>query len=428
MYCIYQITNKINGNRYIGQHKYEDESNPMGEYKGSGLLLHKAYKKYGIENFETEILYKRVRDKATIDAMEIWAIEKYKPEYNIAKGGSGGITQNMAEFNRNQEIIKKRVDTFKKNHPAKPKPETSKRGSDEWRKKQSEAHKGKTNGMKGKHHSEEAKRKMSEAKKGKSAWNKGYRATPEQVENNRKAQKEYWSTHTNPNKGRKWYTNGEKNVMSFECPEGYWRGIAYARRQGKKIWGGIIATIAGAVVVGVANAVATADAIDKKIKGYKEAAKEVREAAEKYSGKNAYNEELTQGKDMSSTMGDMAGSSISAESLQNNNPGVTGAGAMANAYQNAGTSADTASNAAQGGFQAGMNNASTELESKYNKATTRAKQLMKQADIDYNVSNQRNKEMMNSITDTMKTFNTIIPRNNGKNDGKNNGRDYQGGQ
>ena len=230
MYCIYQITNKINGHRYIGQHKYEDESNPMGKYKGSGLLLRKAYKKYGIENFEIEILYKRIRDKATIDAMEIWAIEKYSPEYNIAKGGSGGITQDMAEFNRNQEIIKKRVDTFKKNHPAKPKPETSRRGSDEWRKKQSEAHKGKTSGMKGKHLSEEARKKIADAKKGKPAWNKGYRATPEQIENNRRAQKEYWSTHTNPTKGRKWYTNGEKNVMSFECPEGYWRGIIYARR------------------------------------------------------------------------------------------------------------------------------------------------------------------------------------------------------
>lgn len=131
---------------------------------------------------------------------------------------------------------------------------------------------------------------------------------------------------------------------------------------------------------------------------------------------------------MSSTMGNMAGSSISAESLQNNNPGVTGAGAMANAYQNAGTSANTASNAAQGGFQTGMGNASTDLESKYNKATTRANQLMKQADIDYNVTNQRNKEIMNTLSNTAHTFNNIIPRNNGKNDGKNNGRDYQGGQ
>lgn len=196
------------------------------------------------------------------------------------------------------------------------------------------------------------------------------------------------------------------------------------------MWGVIIATIAGAIIGGVTNAVATADAIDKKIKGYKEAAKEVREAAEKYSGKNAYNEELSQGKDMSSTMGDMAGSSVAAERLQNNNPGVTGAGAMANAYQNAGESSNVASAAAQGGFQAGMNNASTELESKYNKATTRANQLMKQADIDYNVTNQRNKEIMNTISNTADTFNKVFPRNrnNNSNNSGNNGRNYSGGQ
>lgn len=228
MYCIYQITNKINGHRYIGQHKYEDETNPMGKYKGSGLILHKAYKKYGIENFETEILYKRVRDKETIDAMEIWAIKKYKPEYNIAKGGSGGITQNMTEFNRKPEIIKKRVDTFKKNHPAKPKSETSRRCSDEWRKKNSEAHKGQTPWNKGLKTGPNPK--ISESKKGCKVWNKGVRATPEQIEKNREAQKKYWSTHTSPTKGRQWYTNGEKNVMSFECPEGYWKGITYARR------------------------------------------------------------------------------------------------------------------------------------------------------------------------------------------------------
>ena len=196
------------------------------------------------------------------------------------------------------------------------------------------------------------------------------------------------------------------------------------------MWGAIIATIAGAIIGGVTNAIATGNAIDKKIKGYKEAAKEVREAAEKYSGKNAYNEELSQGKDMSSTMGDMAGSSVAAERLQNNNPGVTGAGAMANAYQNAGESSDVASAAAQGGFQTGMNNASTELESKYNKATTRANQSMKQANIDYNVATQRNKEFMNTISNATDTFNKLIPRNrnNGSNNSGNNGRNYSGGQ
>ena len=194
------------------------------------------------------------------------------------------------------------------------------------------------------------------------------------------------------------------------------------------MWGGLIAAFAGAIIGGITNAIATANAIDKKIKGYKEASKEVREAAEKYSGKNAYNEELSQGKDMSSTMGDMAGSSVAAERLQNNNPGLTGAGAMANAYQNAGESSDVASAAAQSGFQTGMNNASTEMESKYNKATAKANQMMKQADIDYNVTNQRNKEIMNTISNTAHTFNQTIPRNNRNNNSGNNGRNYSGGQ
>ena len=193
------------------------------------------------------------------------------------------------------------------------------------------------------------------------------------------------------------------------------------------MWAQIIAAVAGMVIGGVTNAAMTAAAIDKKIKAYADATTEVRNAAEKYSGQNAYNEMVRQGKDMSSTMGDMEGSALAAERLQNNNPGVTGAGAMANAYQNAGTSADAASNAAQGGFQAGMNNASTELNSKYNKATTRANQLMKQANIDYNVTNQRNQEIMNTIANGANTFRQIAPsfssNNKTSNNKTSNGRD-----
>lgn len=186
-------------------------------------------------------------------------------------------------------------------------------------------------------------------------------------------------------------------------------------KRGRLTWQQIVAAVGGAIIGGVTNAVMTANAIDKKIKAYADATTEVRNAAEKYSGQNAYNEMVRQGKDMSSTMGDMTGSALAAERLQNNNPGVTGAGAMANAYQNAGTSADAASNAAQGGFQTGMNNASTELNSKYNKATTRANQLMKQANIDYNVTNQRNKEIMNTISNGFDTYNKIAPSFSSKN-------------
>lgn len=94
MYCIYRVTNKINGKTYIGQHKYVDDENPMKGYTGSGKLLKKAYEKYSIENFSIEVLYKRIQYQDTADSMEIWMIEKERNSnengcYNICNGGRG---------------------------------------------------------------------------------------------------------------------------------------------------------------------------------------------------------------------------------------------------------------------------------------------------------------------------------------------------
>lgn len=48
MWYIYRITNLINGHTYIGQHKYNKLED---KYMGSGVILRKAYKRYGAENF-----------------------------------------------------------------------------------------------------------------------------------------------------------------------------------------------------------------------------------------------------------------------------------------------------------------------------------------------------------------------------------------
>lgn len=53
-FTIYQITNLINGKIYIGKNKTK---NLLNDYLGSGKLLHLAYKKYGLENFEKKYLY-----------------------------------------------------------------------------------------------------------------------------------------------------------------------------------------------------------------------------------------------------------------------------------------------------------------------------------------------------------------------------------
>lgn len=161
MYCIYKITNLINGKTYIGQHKYKKLDD---NYMGSGKILKQDIKKHGIENFKKEILYSRIQYKETADDMERFAIAKEraigKAEYNLADGGQGG--------NLGEEVNKKISDAKKgENHHF-----YGKHLSEEHKKKMSESRKGEKNGFYGKHHSEEAKKKMSESHKEQVPWNK----------------------------------------------------------------------------------------------------------------------------------------------------------------------------------------------------------------------------------------------------------------
>ena len=187
MYYIYRITNKVNNKTYIGQHKYKklDDS-----YMGSGKLIKRAQKKYGIENFEKEILYSRIQYKTTADDVERFAIAKEralgKAEYNIADGGQGG--------NLGEEVNKKKSEKLKVRHLSeeakrkmseaalnmteehKRKISEAKKGkhaSEETRKKMSESQKGRPSPMKGKHRSEEFRKKISESLKGKPSRTKG---------------------------------------------------------------------------------------------------------------------------------------------------------------------------------------------------------------------------------------------------------------
>ena len=201
MYYIYRITNKINSKTYIGQHKYKKLND---SYMGSGKLIKRAIKKYGVENFEKEILYSRIQYKATADDIERFAITKEralgKAEYNIADGGQGG--------NLGEEVNKKL--RGENNHFY------GKKHSEKTRRMMSEMRKGKKFGhlseetkrkisdaQKGKHFSEERKRNISESLKGHTPWNKGKK------------------TGSN---GTHWYNNGKINVKAKECPVGFVKG------------------------------------------------------------------------------------------------------------------------------------------------------------------------------------------------------------
>lgn len=180
------------------------------------------------------------------------------------------------------------------------------------------------------------------------------------------------------------------------------------------MWGLVIGALFGAVAGGVFNGVMTSKATDEKVSGYKDAANEVREAAKKYSGMPAYNQMNIEGANQADLLGNAAAGELAAQRYDALNPGVTRAGAMNAADTAATQSASAANEASQKGLLEGMKQATDTMDTRYNAATARAHQLMKQADIDYSVSNQRSQEIMNSIANAANTVNQLRTTNNGR--------------
>lgn len=85
-YTIYKITNKINGKFYIGKHK---TNNPNDSYMGSGKLIKAAIRKYGIKNFEKEILETFNTEEEMNEAEKRYVVLG-EGSYNLCPGGQGG--------------------------------------------------------------------------------------------------------------------------------------------------------------------------------------------------------------------------------------------------------------------------------------------------------------------------------------------------
>lgn len=91
-FLIYKTTNKINGKIYIGKHitKNIDDG-----YMGSGKHLKRAINKYGIENFEREILFcfdneLEMNSKEAELVTEEFCLRE--DTYNLCVGGRGGFS------------------------------------------------------------------------------------------------------------------------------------------------------------------------------------------------------------------------------------------------------------------------------------------------------------------------------------------------
>lgn len=204
---IYLIVNNINGKTYVGKRKLYNKNWDTDNYMGSGHYLKRSQNKYGIENFEKFLITWTYSEEDACEKEKFWIAEyrhRGKAEYNVADGGQGGLIGTWTEERR------KKVSEAGKGRKAWNK---GKHFSEEYCIKLSEAHKGKPSYNKGKHFSDEAKNKMSETHKGKKRSEDDKRNISESLKGHKA-----WS------KGRKWYNNGIKNVMAFECPEGYVKG------------------------------------------------------------------------------------------------------------------------------------------------------------------------------------------------------------
>lgn len=104
-YYVYEITNNINGKKYIGKRschcKIEDD-----KYMGSGKYLWNSINHHGIENFSKEIIYVGNCEEEVYD-WEEYLIEKYdlisdNNFYNLKSGGKGFRSRDLqGEKNHN---------------------------------------------------------------------------------------------------------------------------------------------------------------------------------------------------------------------------------------------------------------------------------------------------------------------------------------
>lgn len=89
---IYEWTNNINGKKYIGSHRGQDNDG----YIGSGSAFLKAYKKYGRENFNRTIIeyVKKVDDIKAREEYYLKLVDakSNRTYYNLSNTPTGGYT------------------------------------------------------------------------------------------------------------------------------------------------------------------------------------------------------------------------------------------------------------------------------------------------------------------------------------------------
>lgn len=190
---IYKTTNLVNNKIYVGQ-----DTKNNSKYLGSGKKLKLAIKKYGVKNFQKEILEEINGTQELLNEREQYWIKKLdstnkKIGYNISFGGQKGWMRDIKHSKETKEqfskkrkgkLTKEKNGMYGKKHKEESKKKMGrpqngtkngmygKKHTKEAKRKNSEAHKGNKNNFFGKKHTKEAKEKMSKKAKGRIAYNR----------------------------------------------------------------------------------------------------------------------------------------------------------------------------------------------------------------------------------------------------------------
>ena len=207
-YTIYKTTNLINGKFYIGKHQTKDINDG---YLGSGKLLKRAVKKYGLENFHKEILHVCESEKQMNALEKILVVPDSELNYNLCDGGKGGFNY----IYKNKLYVKAGW-----NHTQESKNKISLNHSDV---------SGEKNPFYGKSLTEEHKKKLTFA---------GKKHSIETIEKLKEVGKSKTGTKSSQY-GTCWITNGienkkiKKETLDFYLNQGYYKGRIM---QGELVW------------------------------------------------------------------------------------------------------------------------------------------------------------------------------------------------
>lgn len=182
-YYVYQITNNINHKIYVGVHK---TANLDDGYMGSGKIIKHAIEKYGVENFQKDIIQMCSSYEEALELEKQIVTDEFllrEDVYNLRRGGYGGfdfINSNGLNYLQNNPKFGPNNHFYGKHHTGNTKAILSEK-TRQYKSGVPLTNEHKQNiaaALKGHSISEETKLKISQANKGKVAYNKGVSPEP----------------------------------------------------------------------------------------------------------------------------------------------------------------------------------------------------------------------------------------------------------